>query len=663
MITTIRKAVDNLQGSLDTASSSGDDMHVMQARLRVLENQNTELEMREQELHDQIASHRVALAEMKGRSTELMNLINEHKSTESRFRQLFDLAPVAYLAVDEEGVIEQVNLAATCLLRLPSVQLVNAPFSDFMCEGDHSNLNEHLSSVAETHLSMKWQVTLQLRNGLSQRVMLVSSCIRARNTSRLKYQIMIVDISQQLNTEKLLRNANDYLEKLAHHDPLTNLPNRTMFTDRLQSLVAQRAAEKGKVGIIYFDLDGFKPINDTLGHHIGDQVLCQVADRVHQRLGSYDTIARMGGDEFTVILGNPIDECDAAEMAQELARVISLPMQLEDVEVSVTSSMGVSLYPDHAISIDDLIKGADAAMYQAKQGGRDQVRLYSRASVESFNRLSRLETCLAGAVAGNQLELYYQPIYSTISLAVESIEALIRWDHPELGIISPSEFIPLAEKSDRIVEIGKWVLETACSQAAEWRRQGFAKPIAINVSTRQLLEPDFAAQVQRTLDSHQLPSQALEIEITESAIMIDHQRSRDTLARLQNAGHIVTIDDFGTGHSSLARLVHLPVSRLKIDRMFIKDLDQSEQMRSVISSIITMAHRLDMRVVSEGVELASQLEFLSANQCDAVQGFMMSRAELPHDITRLLRLDSDRLSELCPDLPRLGLAGISPSGL
>ncbi len=660
MITSIRKAVDDLHNSLDAVAPTNDDMHVMRARLRVLENQNTELEMREQELHDQIAGHRVALAEMKGRSAELMNLINEHKSTESRFRQLFDLAPVSYLAVDEDGIIEQVNLAATCLLRLPSVQLINTPFSDFLCESDHSHLNEQLSSVAETHLSLKWQVTLQLRNGLSQRVMLVSSCIRARNASRLKYQIMVVDITQQLNTEKLLRNANDYLEKLAHHDPLTNLPNRTMFTDRLQSLVAQRALENGKVGIIYFDLDGFKPINDTLGHHIGDQVLCQVADRVHQHLSPADTIARMGGDEFTIILGDPVDETDAVAVAQKIARIISMPMQLEDGEVSVTSSMGVSLYPDHAMRIDDLIKGADAAMYQAKQAGRDQVRLFSRASVESFSRLSRLETCLARAVIDDQLELYYQPIYNTVSLTVESIEALIRWDHPELGIISPNEFIPLAEKSDRIVEIGRWVLETACWQANEWRSQGFSKPIAINVSTRQLLEPEFAAQVQRTLDFYQLPSQALEIEITESAIMIDHQRSRDTLRQLQNAGHIVTIDDFGTGHSSLARLVHLPVSRLKIDRMFIKDLDQSEQMRSVISSIITMAHRLNMRVVSEGVEQASQLEFLSANQCDAVQGFMMSRAELPHDITRLLQLDNERINELCPDLPRLGLSGIWP---
>ena len=659
MMTSIRKAFDDLHVPVDSTPTSCDDVLIMQARLRVLENQNTELEMREQELHDQIVALRVALAESNGRNAELANLINEHKCTESRYRQMFDLAPVSYLAVDGNGVIEKVNLAATCLLRLPSVQLINAPFSDFLDESDRLHLNEHLLSVAATHLSLKWQVTLRLRNGFSQRVMLVSSCIRGSNGSGLKYQIMIVDISQQLDTEKLLRNANDYLEKLAHRDPLTNLPNRTMFTDRLQSLVARRAIENGKVGIVYFDLDGFKPINDTLGHHIGDQVLCQVAERVSRHLGEGDTIARMGGDEFTIILGDPIDEVNAIAVAQKIARVINMPMQMDGGEVSVTSSMGISLYPDHALRIDDLIKGADAAMYQAKQSGRDQVRLYSRASVESSNRLSRLETCLARAVVDDQLELYYQPIYSTASLTVESIEALIRWDHPELGLISPNEFIPLAEKSDRIVEIGRWVLETACWQANEWRKQGFAKPIAINVSTRQLLEPDFASIVKRTLESCQLPSQALEIEITESAIMIDHQRSRDTLAQLQNAGHIVTIDDFGTGHSSLARLVHLPVSRLKIDQMFIRDLDQSEEMRSVISSIIKMAHRLDMRVVSEGVEKASQLEFLLANQCDAVQGFMMSRAELPGDITRLLRLDDERISELCPDLPKLGLSRIS----
>lgn len=665
MIATIRQAVNELERSVETPGSApgptGDaQWQFLRERLEVLESQNAELELRELQLQDQIASQRVVLAELRGRSDELTQQLKEYKSTESRFRQLFELAPVSHLLLDEEGRIEQVNLAATCLLRQPSVQLVNTLFTAFLCKDDHSRLNSRLLSVSETHLAMKWQVTLRLRNGSTQRVLLVSSCIRTLSAKKLKYQILIVDISQQLSTEKLLRDANDYLQKLAHHDPLTNLPNRTMFEDSLQSLLAERAARKGRVGIIYFDLDGFKPINDTLGHHVGDQVLCHVAERVRQNLGPSDMIARIGGDEFTIILSDPKDEAAAVKVAQSIARIISAPMNLGGVEVCVSSSMGVSLYPDHALKTADLVKGADAAMYQAKQAGRDQVRLFSRASVESYSRLSRLETCLVRALVDNQLELYYQPIYNTVSLTIESIEALIRWHHPELGIISPAEFIPLAEKSERIVEIGKWVVNAACSQAHQWREQGFSKPIAINVSTRQLLEPDFASFVQRTLNRYELPSRALEIEITESAIMIDHQRSRDTLAQLQNAGHVVTIDDFGTGHSSLARLVHLPVSRLKIDRMFIRDLDLSEQMRSVISSIIKMAHRLNMQVVSEGVEQASQLEFLAQNKCDAVQGFMMSRAELPSDISRLLRLDSERVSDFCPDLPQLGLERFIP---
>lgn len=629
---------------------------VLQDRLRVLENQNAELEQQALQLHEELSLHRVAMAELRARSAELMQQVRDQRQQECRYRQLYDLAPVSYLTLDQKGFVEQVNLAATCLLQVPSRQLLGAHLSSFLCKQDMSDLGHHLDSVAEAHLSLKRQVTLELGDGSTQRVMLVSSCIRPRGAAELKYQIMLIDISQQLATERLLRSANDYLEKLAHRDPLTDLPNRTMFHDRLQTLLSEQSLEQSRLSVIYFDLDGFKPINDTLGHHVGDQVLCTVSERVRDCLKPGDMISRMGGDEFALILQNPSNENDALSRARQMARIIAEPMKLDGGEVRVTSSMGVSLYPEHALNAGALVKGADAAMYQAKQAGRGQVCLFSRTSVDTFNRKSHLETSLGSAVSEDQFELHYQPIYTSTSLTIESIEALIRWEHPTLGFISPQEFIPLAEKSDRIVEVGNWVLETACRQIAEWRRQGFFRPVAINVSSRQLFESDFSSVVKRALERHEIPSSSLEIEITESALMIDHQRSRDTLDQLKQAGHVITIDDFGTGHSSLSRLVHLPVSRLKIDQMFIRGLDQSEQMRSVVTSIIAMAHRLGMRVVSEGVEHASQLSFLAENHCDAVQGFMMSRAELPSDITRLLRLDDEKPGKFCQDLPRLGLA-------
>lgn len=624
-----------------------------------LEARNTEFERQERALKNKIVTQQTDISELQARSDELRGVMTEQRHQESQYRQLFDLAPVGYLSMDESGIIKKVNLAGTCFLNLSSAYLIDTAFSDYLCTADCKLLQDHLTSVASCHLSLKWQVTLKLKDGSERPVMLATSAIRANKSVAMAYQVMIIDITQQLNTEKLLRKANDYLEELAHHDPLTRLPNRTMFNDRLQSLILDRSSENRKLGIIYFDLDGFKPINDTLGHHVGDAVLCTIAKRLSAQLDPADVIARIGGDEFTVILDNPGSTDEAISQARRIGDIVRQPVTTSEGTVSVSCSMGLSLFPEHARQVDKLVKGADAAMYQAKKSGRDQVRLFSTESIESVSRLSMLETSLSTALAEEQFELHFQPIYNTTTLTIVSLEALLRWKHPTLGIIPPGEFVPLAEKTDCIVDIGKWVLLAACKQARAWRDEGFDIPIAINVSTRQLLEPTFSALVSQALHRYQLGAHSLEIEITESAIMIDHHRCQETLEKLRNAGHVLTVDDFGTGHSSLARLVQLPVARLKIDRMFTRDIDGSEQMRSVIQSIINMAHELGLRVVSEGIELASQLEFLSQANCDAVQGFMMSRAELPDDITRLLRLDREKVNGLCLDLPELGLEQMS----
>jgi len=635
------------------------DLETLQIRLRNLETHNIELGLQEQALKNKIVLQRASTAELEARSSDLQSLVDDHKCYESQYRQLFDLAPVGYLSMDTNGIITRINLAGTCFLHLPSVYLVDTPFSDYLREEDRGLLRDHLTSVASSHLSLKWQVTLSLHDGIQRPVMLATCAIRDKNSTKLKYQVMIIDITEQRKTEKLLRKANDCLDELAHHDPLTRLPNRTMFTDQLQSRIVDRSQVNAKVGIIYFDLDGFKPINDTLGHHIGDAVLCTIAERVSGQLKPEDVVARIGGDEFTVILANPNSAEEALLQARKIGDIVRQPIDTAEGTVSVSCSMGLSLFPDHAEKINDLVKGADAAMYQAKKAGRDQVRLFSKESIENVSRLSQLKTSLPLAVRDNQLELHFQPIYNTATLTIVSLEALLRWKHPTLGIVPPSEFIPLAEDIHCIVEIGKWVLNAACKQARIWLDEKFDIPIAINVSTRQLLEPQFSELVKQTMDQYQLNARSVEIEITESALMIDHHRCRNTLQELKAAGHIVTIDDFGTGHSSLARLVHLPVARLKIDRSFTCDIDHSEQMRAVIKSVIRMAHELGLLVVSEGIEHASQLAFLSESNCDAVQGFMMSRAELPEDITKLLRLDREKVSGLCLDLPELGLEKIA----
>ena len=630
-----------------TTISSPDDFPILDVRstedsekllrhIRLLESTNANLEQKLLEVSNQVAAKNTAIAELENRSDELTTTVKDFRITDKLYRSLFDLAPVGYLAIDKDGIVSKINLAGTYLLRKPSTRIVNTPFSDFFSDSDQALFREHLISAANSHLSMKWQVSLKLSDGAERPVMLATSAIHAKHTGKLAFQVVIMDIEQQLNTEKLLRNANDYLEQLAHHDPLTRLPNRTVFTEKLQTMISQRANTNTRFGVLYFDLDGFKPINDTLGHHVGDAVLCEVADRVRANLRPCDTIARIGGDEFTVILDNPGTEEEAVASARRIADIIRAPIMVGDESVSVTSSMGLSLYPDHANKVTELIKGADAAMYQAKHAGRDQVRVYSHGSLETISRASTIETTLPQAIANNQLELHYQPIYSVETGKVVSVEALLRWQHPTLGLISPVDFIPVAEKSDRIIQIGKWVLETACKQARAWQKLGLTQPIAINVSTRQLLEPGFARLVGNSINQYQLKPQALEIEITESALILDQRRCRTTLQQLRNSGHIVTLDDFGTGHSSLARLVHLPVARLKIDRMFIKDIEHSCPMRSVIKSIISMAHELGLSVVSEGVEQPSQLDFLTSSGCDAVQGYMMSKPKHHESITALL---------------------------
>ena len=580
----------------------------LQGQLAFLKRENRELIHSKQLLHAQLGTQRNAstLAERKLR--ELEASINERNKADRCYRQLFDLAPIGYLSVDETGVIEHVNLAATCLLKLPSSHLLNTSFCDYLRDSDRIRLKSHLQSAANSQLSLNWQVILEPNNGTSHEVMLVTSAIRRKTSSKQSFQIMIVDMTQRLHTEKLLRNANEYLVKLAHHDPLTKLPNRIMFSDLLQTKIAEKSEKQDKLGVIYFDLDGFKPVNDTLGHQVGDQVLYEIATRVKNCLGPNDFVSRLGGDEFTIILDNPESAEAAIGTAQEIAYIIRQPIQINDTEVSVTSSMGISLYPDHAQSIEKLVKGADAAMYQAKKSGKNQVRLFSRQSLESTDRMANIETGMANPHFTEQLALHFQPIYNTNTLAIGSVEALIRWQHPTLGEILPNEFIPLAEKSNHILEIGEWVLEKACQQNRAWRSQGLNVVIAINVSARQLFERDFSEVVGQCLEKYGLHASDLEIEITESAVMIDHHRCRETLQQLKTMGHTITIDDFGTGYSALARLAQLPVSRLKIDRMFIKDIDNSKQVESVVTSIVNMAHELNLDVISEGIEQASQLE-------------------------------------------------------
>jgi len=555
------------------------------------------------------------------------------RNTQPEFHHLFHLAPVAYVLLDQQGVIVEANLAAACLLRKSHSNLVNQAFSNVLSEDEKDEFLPYLNNARDISLTHELQVSICDGNGKCKPVLLMCTAVRSHKSAELCYQLVIVDFERQSNAEKRLQKAKDYLERLAHHDPLTGLPNRMMFFDRLRSAMARCGRSNHKLAVLFFDIDGFKPINDTLGHATGDRLLCEIANRLRNHIRGEDTIARLGGDEFTIVLEFEDDPNDVVDYAHRIAHTIRRPIMIGEHEVHVTSSIGISLFPDHAASAEDLVRGADLAMYRSKSAGRDQVSLFATEQLQTLAREARLATDFIEALNHGQFELHYQPVVDAQQLLPWHVEALSRWHHPDLGTIMPGEFIPIAEKSGHILDFGEWLLRSASTQAREWLDQGLELPIAVNVSARQLRDPHFVKKIEEALKVSKLPAQYFELELTESELMTDHRECESILHNCKDNGICISIDDFGTGYSSLARLIDLPVTRLKIDRSFVSGIGQSRNAEAIIKAIIAMAHNLDLQVISEGIESHDQLSFLKRTGSDAVQGYLLSKpvpaAELP----------------------------------
>lgn len=429
-------------------------------------------------------------------------------------------------------------------------------------------------------------------------------------------------------------------ERLAHqtyHDALTGLPNRALFKDRLdRALVAARA--HGKVALLFIDLDRFNLVNDSLGHAAGDQVLKGVAARLKGIVQETDTIARIGGDEFAILLPEVGHVEQGIAAAEKVRAAFAQPFVVDGQDVFVSASIGVTRSPEDGRDADALIQHADAAMYRARKQGGDGFHLYAPALDQHSRGRLQLESHLRRALDAGQLLLHYQPQFDLATGRLRGVEALLRWHHPELGMISPAEFIPLAEESGLIVPIGAWVLETACRQAQVWQKTGFpALVMSVNLSVRQFFREDIARLVMQAIDAYCLDARVLELEITESVAMDDAAYTIRTLEALAGGGVRVAIDDFGTGYSSLGQLKKMPVGVLKIDRAFVQDITDGDDDVEIVSAMITMAHRLGLNVVAEGVETAAQLVHLRAQQCDYAQGYLFSPALAAADLERRLR--------------------------
>lgn len=446
------------------------------------------------------------------------------------------------------------------------------------------------------------------------------------------------------------KRAEEQIAKIAYFDVLTNLPNRHLFKDRLTQALLYAVKYKKLLAIIYLDLDDFKRINDAFGHNFGDKFLESVSDRLTKNIRSIDTlsrgeenklettIARLGGDEFTLLLREIKEAPDASRVAQRIVDLFSQPFHIENRVIFISPSIGIALYPDDGHDVDTLLKNADTAMYHAKEKGGNSYQFFSEhMNIEALERFS-LESSLRSAVDKEDFPLYYQPQYDSSTGKIIGAEALLRWIHPERGMLLPDTFIPVAEESGLIIQIGNWVLKAVCEQNKAWQLAGLPPIyVSVNISGVQFKQKDFMESVAQTLLETDLDPQYLELELTESILMEPTEKTISTLNELKATGVRIAIDDFGKGYSSLGYLKRLPIDTLKIDRSFVRDVISNADDRAIIRAIISLARALNLKVIAEGVETHEQLIYLQEQGCDWIQGYLLSEPKTPDSFIQLLK--------------------------
>ena len=431
-----------------------------------------------------------------------------------------------------------------------------------------------------------------------------------------------------------LARANQELVEAALHDPLTRLPNRMLLQDRIEQAIEKAKRHGASVAVMFCDLDGFKLVNDAYGHQFGDRLLVRMAERVRDLLRPQDTLARLGGDEFVVVLGVESTD-DAVVVAERITAAVAEPFVIDAAELQLSASLGIALYPDDATSERELMAHADAAMYHTKQSGRNGYTFFTPAMQASASRRLRLLQDLRRALARDELILYYQPKFPGSGQPVIGAEALLRWQHPELGLLGPDTFIPIAERSGLILPIGDWVLDRACAQLRAWHDAGHTSwSMAVNLSPLQFTSPSLVDTVRDALQRHALDPGHLTLEVTETTAMKNVEASLQLLNTLTAMGVKIAIDDFGTGYSSLLYLKRMPASELKIDRAFVRDLENNAEDAAIVSSIVALGRSLQLQVVAEGVETEAQRDFLDQLGCDLLQGYHLGKPMDPETFLR-----------------------------
>ena len=461
-------------------------------------------------------------------------------------------------------------------------------------------------------------------------------CQKWQNERLIRNHVASLEKAVDMRTRGL-EAANRQLRHMATHDALTGLPNRTLLEDRLRQAIVNAQRHNEHFAVLVCDLDRFKLVNDSMGHHAGDMFLQEVARRLSTAVRDGDTLARQGGDEFVFVINPPANVSEAEAVARRALAALAVQLRIDGLDIHTTASFGVAVYPRDGERAELLLANADAAMYHAKERGAG-MQIYSPDMGGAAQYRLRMESDLHQALKQRQFELHYQPKVDTLTGAVRSAEALLRWQHPERGFIPPGEFIPIAEETGQIGAIGAWVLREACRQANAWREQGLPPlRVAVNISAAQFHQPGMVNGVRSALDSAGLPPNCLEIELTETCVMSNPEESIAILEELSRMGVLVSVDDFGTGYSSMSYLRRFPIDKLKIDKTFVAEMDTRADDASIVQAIVSLAHGLELKVVAEGVETAAQLDALRALGCDEYQGFYCSPALPAQEFEMLVR--------------------------
>ncbi len=566
------------------------------------------------------------------------------RRSEQLYRYMVNNSPDIIYMLDGQGRFRFVNDRAEQLLGYEREELVGRHFSEVLAHEDQ-DLARYAFAERRTGGRRSRNVELHLRCKAEDADPLVveNSFIPIELDAWGLYSPDNGEGRRFMGTYGVARDisgrkrAEETIRFQAHHDLLTRLPNRTLLKDRLGLALADARRHGDGLAVLHLDIDRFKIINDHLGHAMGDELLCAFAERLRASLRDDDTLARIGGDEFAVLLPHVRGEQEVARVGAKIRDTLATPFMIGGQEVFTSVSVGAALFPHHGESIDGLLRNADVAMYHSRSSGHAGFACYEPSMDDTFSRHLAIERGIRTGLGSDQFSVHFQAQVDADSERIVGFEALARWEHPELGSISPQEFVPVAEKTGLIVPLGDWVVAQACEAVARWRAAGFTDlRIAVNFSTVQVAQVDFVDKIFATLERFGLPGRALELEITENVLMNDMDTVASKLRTLSSRGVTVAIDDFGTGYSSLSYLQSLPIDRIKIDRSFVCGLSDETRSSGIVTAIVAMASGLDVSVVAEGVESRSQCRFLRGIGCRELQGFLFSRPLPPAEVAGLL---------------------------